>query len=112
MSVLGRFAVRWLAAVRAILDHTGLCESVYLRPNLPGAQPALAARHERFSSVLVHDIVPVEPDVLVKDVAVVVVERDRPLRWLLLLQRRLGIGTVSQPEALLVWLVVLEVDRS
>lgn len=110
--VLRGFAVIRIAVVGALFDHTGLCESVHLRPNLTGTQPAPIARDERLTPVLVHDIVTVESDVLVEDIAVVVVERHRALGRLLVLERRARIGAVAKPEALLVGLVVLEVDRA
>lgn len=110
--VLRGFAVLRLAIVGTALDHAGLRKSVHLRTDLPGTQPPSIACHERLASVLVHDVVTVKPDVLVEDVAVVVVERNRPLGWLLVLERRPGIRAVAKPEALFVGLVVLEVDRS
>jgi len=45
-----------------------LREPVHFRADLSGTQPPLIARDEWFAPVLVDDVVPVKPDVLVEDV--------------------------------------------
>lgn len=93
--VLRGFAVVRIAVVRTLPYHAGLGKPVHFRANLSGTQPALVARDERLAAVFIHDVVAVEADVLVEDIAVVVVERHRPLGRPLVLERRARIGPVS-----------------
>lgn len=111
MPVLCRLAVRGLAPVRAVFDHAGLGEPVHFGADLSGTQPAAVARHQRFAAVFVDDVVAMEPNVLVHDVAVVVIKRDRALGRFLVLERRSSLRTVAKPETSLIGFVVLEVDR-
>ena len=69
-------------------------------------------REERIPAVVVRDVGPPLPDPVVKDETNLVRDGDDPLSFPLILERCVGIGSVSKPQRLLFRVVVFDVERS
>jgi hypothetical protein len=63
-------------------------------------------------TVIVSHIVAIVLNEVLNDVTVVRTNGNRPFRSLLVLQWRLGVGTVSEVETFLIWIEITDVEGS